>query len=102
MENSPSTGSTRAHSTENRYAFSPIPATRSTSSRHRCKASQASPDGSRKAVGVTCSANQVSLVSLPPSVWCPEVATPQRKPSGKIHQLSPYIDARAPVIQPTS
>src|SRR4051794_12706904 len=39
-------------------------------------------------LGVTSSANQVSLLVLSPSVWWPAPATPQRNPSGKLRSVT--------------
>src|SRR5579884_3344019 len=60
-----------------------MPATRATSSAHRSHESQASPLGSAQGVPSACSHSHQSLLTLPPSIWWEEVATPQRNPSGK-------------------
>ena len=95
MENSPSRGSTRAHSTEKRYALRFIAAASSTSSSQRFHESVAGPDGSRNTDGVTFSRNQVSLSTFCPSVWWPELATPQRKSDGKLRVVTTTANARS-------
>ena len=94
LENLPSIGSTRAHSTEKRYAVRFMPAARSTSSCQRFQESVAGPDGSRKTVGVTFSRNHVSLSTLWPSVWWPGLATPQRKSAGKLRVVTTTANGR--------
>src|SRR4051794_7237822 len=59
------------------------------SSRQRFQLSHAGPDGSWKTDGFTCSANQVSLLLLPPSIWWPALAAPHRKPAGKLSSVMP-------------
>src|SRR6476469_9931158 len=54
------------------------------SSRHSSQLWHALSDGSLNTVGETCSAYQVSLSTLSPSVWWPEPATPHRKVLGKV------------------
>ena len=68
MENSPSAGSMRLHSSEKRYAPSPMSATSWTSSRQRLKESQASPLGSSVPDAGLCSQAHQSLLTLPPSI----------------------------------
>src|SRR4051812_987185 len=59
---------------------------------HSSQLLQALPDGSRKTVGDTLSRNQVSLVLLSPSFWCPAVETPQRKEFGKFRWGTVLLD----------
>src|SRR6478609_8151687 len=57
------------------------------SSRQRFQLSHALPDGSWNTDGVACSANQVSLLSLSPSIWWPAPAAPQRKLAGNVRSV---------------
>src|SRR4051794_41693998 len=66
----------------------PMPPASPTSSGQTSQLLHARPDGSLNTVGVRCSANQVSLLELPPSTWWPACATPQRKPSGKVRSVT--------------
>src|SRR5271165_4032225 len=59
-------------------------ATICTSSRQRWNESQASPLGSRVPDAGSCSQAHQSLLTLPPSIWCAAVATPQVKPAGNV------------------
>src|SRR3954452_3607898 len=82
MDHSPSSGSIRLHSIENRKLSKPSSAHNATSSGHRFHESQPSPlDSTHPDPGV-CSHCHQSLFQLPPSIWCAAVAVPQRNPSG--------------------
>ena len=73
-------------------------ATSWTSSRQRWKESQASPLGSSVPDEGSCSHAHQSLFTLPPSIWCAAVATPQMNPSG--NTSSPSSGAVAGVMAP--
>src|SRR5437667_97009 len=81
---SPSEGSIRAHSMENRTAFCPESATSLQSSTNRFQESQARPLGSAALVPGACSCSHQSVFVLFPSDWCAAMADPHRKSSGKV------------------
>ena len=49
-----------------------------------------------KSESLAHSSGQMSALTLPPSTWCPAVAAPHKKPSGKVVIVSfpPSCDAR--------
>src|SRR5579871_567643 len=74
----------RLDASERRSAFRPIACARSKSRSAFAHQSQASPQRSPDLICPACSQAYHWLLVLPPSYWCDEVATPQRKPSGKV------------------
>src|SRR5262249_42000616 len=50
--------------------------------------SQARPEVSPEWMRPDCAQACHELLVLPPSTWCDEIATPQRKPSGKASSIS--------------
>src|SRR5687767_9584063 len=48
--------------------------------------------------GISCSRAHQSLFTLLPSIWCPAVAAPHRKPSGKVVIVVLSVDGSSYVV----